>query len=90
MFCTIIYFALTIRERFDMYNKRWSNLSVSEQKKYREPDYCEVVLQIAKGEPTLKYEDFPSKYSLIEFLILYAARLFVEVIFIISFTDNHA
>ena len=26
MFCTIIYFVLTIRERFDMYNKRWSNL----------------------------------------------------------------
>ena len=26
MFCTIIYFVLTIRERFDMYNKRWANL----------------------------------------------------------------
>ena len=48
------------------HHKRWSNLSVSEQKKYREPDYCEVVLQTAKGEPTLKYENFPSKYSLID------------------------
>lgn len=26
MFYTIIYFILTIRERFDMYNKKWSNL----------------------------------------------------------------
>ena len=26
MFCTIIYFVLTIRERFDMYNKRCANL----------------------------------------------------------------
>ena len=48
------------------HHKRWSNLSVSEQKKYREPDYCEIVPQTAKGEPTLKYETFPSRYSLVE------------------------